>query len=314
MNIKKFYFMIYVFFLSISSSSYSIENKIIYKLNDQIITHVDVINESKYLSLLNPKIIQLGDQQIYQISKESLLREKIKIIEILNQRKKINTDNINIILNDDKLDIFIQKIYQNLGFTSYDDFKNYIESNKFDFELLKQKISVEILWNELIFFKFKDKVKINEKELQIELTEIKKNNTSLLLYEILIDLDDNIEEKFQLIKKSIKKNGIENTALIYSKSDSSSVGGKIGWINKLSLSPIIKENVSKIKKDEFTNPIRIPSGFIVLFIKDEKIESQNFDRDLEKKKLIEIKTNQQLNQFSSMHFNKIKKNIKLNEI
>lgn len=313
MNINKFLILIIIFLPLFKNNSYSLENKIILKLNDQIITLIDVINETKYLTLLNPNIKELDNKQIYQISKESLIREKIKIIEILNQRKKLNLNN-SISLEDDKLDIFIQQTYKNLGISSYTDFKNYIIKNKYNLELLKQKISIEVLWNELIFFKYKDKVKINEDELNKELIAIQNNNSSVLLYEILIDLDDNLEEKFELIKESIKKNGIENTAFIYSKSDSSTIGGKIGWINKLSLSPIIKKNISQLKVGEFTKPIRIQSGFIILFIKDERIENEKFNIDLEKKKLIQVKTNEQLNQFSSIYYNKIKKNIKLDEM
>lgn len=310
---NKLFFTILVIFLFLKNTSYAIENKILLKLNNQIITHYDVLNEIKYLSLLNPKINQLNNEEIYEISKNSVIREKIKTIEILNLRKKNESKNFSIRLEDEKLNIFIKQTYNSLGFRSYSDFESYIKKNEYDLELLKQKISLEILWNELIFFKYKNKVKISEEEIQKELLELKNNNPSLLLHEILIDFDDDINKKFELIKESIKKNGIENTASIYSKSDSSTTGGKIGWVNKLSLSPIIRKNISELNVGEFSKPIRIQSGFIVIFIKDKKIENESFDLNTEKKKLIEVKTNQQLNQFSNIYYNKIKKNIIINE-
>jgi len=314
MKMGKLIYQIIIFFILLQNSCNSFENKILLKINNEIITYVDVLNEIKYLSLLNPKINDMDNKIIFQLSKESIIREKVKKLEILENKKKENLNNIEIKLEDKKLNVFIEQTFKNLGFENFEQFENYVNQNSFDIELLKEKISIEILWNELIYKKFKDKIQINEEEIDRELTNIKEDENLLLLYEIQLELESDIETKFNSIKESITKDGFENAASIYSTAFSSKLGGKIGWINKYSLNKSIKEKVLKLNVGEFTDPIQIQSGFIILYLKNKKSNMEELDLNKKRLEIINLKINEQLNQFSNIYYNKIKKNTKVNEI
>ena len=143
----------------------------------------------------------------------------------------------------------------------------------------------------------------------------KQTSSSYLLSEILINVDNKnkIDELLEEIKTSINSNGFENTALIYSISDSSRSGGKLGWINEASMSKKILNQITSLKVGELTKPILIPGGFLILKINDKKKIEKKIDIETEISKVIREKQNVQLNQFSTMYFNKIMKDVKINE-
>ena len=131
-----------------------------------------------------------------------------------------------------------------------------------------------------------------------------------MLSEILFSIKNvnEFDEKYKLIKESIIKTGFKNTANIYSVSDSSKLGGKIGWIKKSQLSDVIKNEIEKINMGEVSRPIKIVNGYIILKLEDKKIEKKEVNFDEELKELINHERNKQLNQFSILYFNKIKIN------
>ena len=165
-------------------------------------------------------------------------------------------------------------------------------------------------------YKYKSKVKINANEIKNEVQNKKEKMKKFFLQEILFEVKENekLIDKHQLILDNIKNKGFENTALIFSISDTSKKNGNIGWVNENSLNNLILSEIKKIKVNEFTKPITIPGGFLILKLKDvERLDSE-FNLDEEVNKIIRAKTNQQLNQYSAIFYNKIKKDIKINEI
>ena len=300
-------FLLLIFFLSIQTSVFAFENEIIVKVDNKIITKIDIKNEAKYLSSLNPNLKNLKENDLFQIAKSSLIREKIKEIEI----SKI--DNINI--NQDYLNNIISSIYKNIGLTNKNEFLNYLKIQNIDIEEIEKKISKEAIWNQLIYKKYKKKVKIDENKIKKEIENNKQFANSYLLYEITFNTEkkDDLQIIFEKIKKSIEINGFENTASIFSISDTSKVGGKLGWINENSISKKIVEEIKNLNDGEYTNPIQIPGGFLVLSVKEKKTLEQ--ETDVEAEFLLKVKalTNQQLNQYSNIYFNKIKKKIKIYE-
>ena len=302
----KLYYLAILFFSFFINNSFSLENKILFKVNGEIITYIDVVNEAKYLRLLNPKINDLNNERIFKIAQESLISENIKKIEILSKYKKLN-------LNEDQIKPYLENTYKNLGFENFSDFEKYILKNNYTLLDVKKKIMTELLWNEIIFKQFINKVKIDNKLIEKQLLKIKDDNVMLFLNEILLDPSTNIEESFNYIQNSIAENGFENTALIHSISNTAKSGGKIGWINKLSLNPVILKEIEKLGINVYSNPIRIQSGFLIIKISEIKKNPNQFNIEDERKKLINQKTNEQLQQFSNIYFNKIKKNISINE-
>ena len=299
--------ILFLFLLFFNSEAYSVETKIIVKIDNKIITNIDILNEVNYLKVLNPNLTKLDKNQIFQIAKNSLIREKVKEIEI----SKIN----NVEIETEYLENIITNIYQQIGLKNKDDFINYIKNNNIDLKTIKKKLSNEALWNRLIYKKFISKVKIDEQKIKEEIKKTERTINSYLLNEIAFSVDQNekLVELFDKIKISIKENGFENTASIFSLSDTARTGGNLGWINEGSIDKNILNKLQNLNLGEFTDPILIPGGFVILLLKDQKKISQKIDFNAEFSSRVRDSQNQQLNQFAIIFFNKIKKDINIYE-
>ena len=287
--------------------SYAIENKIILKVNKEIITSVDVFNEARYLKTLNKNLINIDNKEIINIAKTSLLREKVKEIEILRYP--------DIEVSREYLDSIIRSIYLNLGLKNKQEFINYLEINNIDLNIVEKKLSNEAMWNQLIFKKFHKKIKIDIENIKKEIETDKKFSISYNLNEILyfVEKREDRDKIFLKIQESVKMNGFENTASIFSISNSSKTGGNIGWVNEGSINKEILKELKKLKKGEYTNPIQTPSGFLILYLVNKKEIEQSYNIDEELSSRVKNIQNQQLNQYSNIYFNKIKKDIKISE-
>ena len=305
--LKKFYLIILIILVSLNSASLAIENKILIKIENEIITNIDLENEYKYLLALNKNLKEIDIERMYQFSRNSIIKEKIKKIEILK-----NIDSIS--LQEKYIENLLKNVYLKLGMKDINEFKIYLKNKKIDYEYVKRKIEIEAIWNELIYKKFSSKIKIDQEKLKDKISK-KKEINSYNLSEILFEVNNTIDlkNKYSQIKKIIENESFENAAVLFSISDTSSNGGKLGWIRQDTLNEKIEEKISMLKIQEITEPIVIPQGFIILKLNEIKKIKLEIDADLELKKLIKIKTNEQLNQFSRMYFNKIKKNIEINE-
>ncbi len=304
--IKNFLLLFLINFF-LNTAALSIENKIILKINNEIITSIDIFNEAKYLKALNPNLKNLDKVKLMQVAKTSMIREKIKELEIL----KYNVNEISEVY----LESLIKNIYTNIGLKNKEEFEIYINSFDIDMSIIKKKIKYEALWNQLIYEKFYKKLKIDREKL---IKEIQRNNQKLksyLLYEIVYNVDQNAESKkvFEKIKKSIANEGFENTASIFSISESSKLGGNLGWINENSINNKINKEILKLQIGEYTNPILIPGGFLILYIKDKKEIEIEIDIKKELEKKVRSLQNEQLNQYSTIYFKKIKKDILIDE-
>ena len=288
-------------------NSNSIENKILFKVNNEIVTSLDILHELKYLQTINKEFEIIKKEEAFQISKNSLIREKIKEIEI----KKIVRE---IKFKDKILDNLILKYFKELKITSISEFEKFFLSKDIDPNKIRKKIIIEVLWNELIYKKYKKNIKINK---QLIVDYLKKNDKQLefLISEILFDISENedLDSKFNLINNTIEKNNFSQAALVYSISETANKGGKLGWVKESILSKNILIELKKLKIGEHTDPILVPGGFLILRLLDLREISKNFDLNKEIKKIVNEKTNQQLNRFSNIYFNKIKKDIKINE-
>ena len=307
---KRYFFLICYFFFSNFSILNAVENKIEFKINNEIITTIDIIKELNFLAAFNPKILELDKDKIFEISKNSTIKEKVKIIEILKFKKKIEIDK-------EYLSQLVEESYMKINLKSENEFLEHLSKYNLNFDDLKKKLTVEALWNQLIFFKFKSKIKIDENEIKKEIINDKNNKIlSFNLSEIIFNVgkNQNLKENFEQIKKEISLNGFENTATIYSVSQTGNIGGKLGWISQNSINKKLNNKIKELNVGEYTQPIVIPGGFLVIKLNEIKKEEKKINLDKEIKKQIAIKTNQQLNQFSNMYYNKIKKNIKIEKL
>ena len=289
------------------NNSLAIESKIIVKINDKIITNIDIKNEANYLRALNPKLKTLKENKIFEIAKSSLIREKIKELETsrLNQN----------IISKDYLESIIEKIYKNIGLKSKNEFIDHIANFKISISSVEKKLTNEALWNQLIYQKFYPKIKVDENKIKNEIKSYKQYSNSYLLYEILFSTKENEKsiDLYNRIEKSISENGFENTASIFSVSESSKTGGRLGWIDESSVNKKIFKEISVLKIGEYTKPILLPGGFLILKVDDKKSVEKKIDIENELIQRIKATQNEQLNQYSIIFFNKIKKEIIIDE-
>ena len=299
---------VFIIFFTFINNTLGYENKILFRVNNEIITSVDILNEINYLSSLNKSFKNLQKEKIFQIAKNSIVREKIKKITLLKIFEEIKLD-------DKDLNRSLISNYSNLGINNNDELNQYLKKFNLDIKKIEKKIVINALWNQVIYSRFSSNVKIDINKLKEEILKDNKQ-TEFLLSEIVFDLDLNevLDNKFDLIKKSILQDGFENTALIYSISDTSTNGGNLGWIKESSINKKIKNEISKLEINEYTSPITIPGGFLILKLSEIKKTEREIDLDKELETIIRIKTNDQLNQFSNIFLNKIKKDIIISEL
>ena len=290
------------------------ENKVFikFKVDNEIITNIDLENEKNYLIALNNNLANVSNKELNELSKNSLIKEKIKNKELVK------------FFDLEKVETFGEKItknyYENAGIKSKEDFKKYLLKFNLDYSEVKRKLTVVAMWNRLIYKKYNDKININEDKLKKNLSDKIKNSSQEMveynLSEIVFDLDSNeeINNKYKLIQKNINKYGFKETASLISISDTANSGGDVGWIKRTHLSKNIIEKLNLIEIGKYTDPIQVNNAFIVLKINDVRKVTKNINFNNEFEKLIIIEKNRQLNNFSIIHFNKIKKNINISEI
>ena len=282
------------------------ENKILFKIDNEIITTIDIYEEIKFLKVFNPEINSLSDVELFEISKNSLIRDKIKKIEIMKFVKELKVD-------DKFLLKLVERKYSRLNINSIKNFEKYLKKENLNIEIVKEKFIIELMWNDLIYQKFSKKVVIDKERIKNEISQNsqKKLQKEFLLSEIVFNVTnkDEFNNKYQKILLDIEKVGFKKTALIHSNSDTAANGGLIGWVKEVNLNKRLKKVISELKAGQFSKPVRTSSGFIIIKIDEEKEYVSKFNQADRINEIIRFKTNEQLNQFSNMYLNKLKKNL-----
>ena len=296
---------IFTFFNTTTKSDVSI----VVSIDQKIITNYDIQNEANYLQILNPDLKQLDKENILKLSKESLVREIIKKNEV---EKVFDFSLENPFVNE-----YLKNLYTKLNFTNENEFNDYI-INFSDYSLddIKQKLKIEIAWNELIYLKYKNQINIDKEKLKIKINQLSdKTIKEYKLSEIVFmkRKNENLQDLISLIKSNIKEIGFNNTANIYSISESAKFGGNIGWIDENNLTDKLVGSLEKISIGQHTDVIQLGNNFIIIKIDEIKETNSPIDKNKELEKMIKFETNKQLNQFSRIFFDKSKKNYNINE-
>ena len=311
MMIRKISYLIIIIFIFLTNIKVHAKSEIYVDLtvNEKILTNYDIEKEINYLKILNPQLRELKRNQISQIARNSLINEIIKKDELLkffNFEKKITI-----------IDKIYKEFYTNLGYPKEDDFKKILIKKKtYTNDEIKNKMKIEFFWNRVILERYSDQVKIDKEKLLKKIdNDVNKFETEYLLSEIFFNKDKDliINEKIKEIERSITEVGFNNTASLFSQSESANLGGKIGWINEKSLSQKIIDELKITKNGNHTKVIQFGNNFLILKIEDKKTKEINIDKEDMLEKIIEFEKNKQLNQFSNIYFNKIKVNYSINE-
>ena len=307
MLLKKFlYFLVIIIFFSQPSIS-EMKVEIEMQIGDDILTNIDFLKEQNYLIALNNNLKGLEKNQIKKIAKESLIREKIKKAELIKfyDFKKV----------DKYSDEILVDFYKRLNFNNESEFENYIKQYDLKISEIKEKLKIERFWNEMIYNKYKHQININEKEIEKKINKQRSFLYEYNLSEIMFELkqDESLNKKYDLILQNISNKGFKNSANIFGISDSSKFGGNLGWISQNQLNDIFLKELKNMKLDEITKPIQTGAGYLILKLNDKRKSEVKMDlKKMFRQKVIEER-NRQLNQFSLIYFNKIKKNIFISE-
>ena len=286
------------------------ETNIVIKVNNEIITNIDIENEIRYLVALNNELKETSEEILKNLAKQSVIKEKIKKKEV-SKYFKFNS-------SQEYLDTIIKDYYTKLGIDSLENFKIFLQEYDLRLDVVKNKIEIELLWNQLIGRQYQDQIIINKKDLENKVEKYLKENEltkEFNLSEIVFQIKNNNEiiEKKNLIKKDIVKKGFKSAANIYSISESSKFGGELGWIKSNQLSNKILDILTNLSIDEISEPIKIPNGYMILKIND--IREITIEKDKEKllDDLIKVETNNKYSQFSIIYYNKLKLNSVISE-
>ena len=308
-NKIKLILIFYFLFINILNTNLLANIIIKVKVNNEIITNIDLAKEAEYLKILNPSLSQLDDDKVLELAKISLINEIIKKREIMKF--------IDISKKNQFVEEYLKNLYSKLNYNSENEFKNELDlKNNYSIDEIKEKIKLELLWNEVIFNKYNQQIKIDKERLKKKINNIKnENQKEYFLSEIIFKKkkDESLENLINQIKLSINDIGFNNTANIYSISESSKFGGKLGWINENSLSNLISDKLNDIREGEYTDIIQISNNYLLLKIDQIKVSEIKIDKQKELNKLIQLETNKQLNQFSRIYFNKSKINYSIDE-
>jgi peptidyl-prolyl cis-trans isomerase SurA len=307
--IKKLKVLIILIYF-IASQAYALENKIILKVDNDIITSLDIFEEIKTLKFFNENLNQISNEEIYKIGLESLLNHKIKKNEVL-----VNFGNLNL-KNEDYLKALIENTYKKKGYKNLREFKDKLINKGINFNYYEEKIKTNILWGQIVYSKYSNKIIVDENDLLEKIKNQKNLNRSFNLSEIVFQIENinELDTKYQLIKSDIEKIGFENSILKYSQNISSDNNGQLGWVDEKFINKNIQDQLDNIAIGAITKPIRIPSGFLILKKNDVKTIEQEIDIEEELKKLVNYERDKLLNNYSNIYFNKVKNNLNINAL
>ena len=306
---KLLYLLIIIFinFLFIQSSiSFGKDIKIVYKINDTIITNYDIDYELSYLTALNKDLKNLPKKDVILSAEKSIVREIIK----KNHIDKIYNIDYQKAINDTTITDLVDNFRSRLGYDNETSFKKYLTENNINYNDLKKKFVIERFWNQLIFDKYNSLFTIDKNKINTKVENIIENNLEIVTYnlsEIVFSAKNEIEiNKIYLdIKESIDKVGFKETVSLYSISDSAKLGGEIGWVNENQISEKIKQIIMDLDQNELSEPFVTAGGIIILRLNEKKSESVKIDKEKEIERIIQSEKNKFFNEYSLIYFKEL---------
>ena len=278
----------------------SLENKIVVKVGDKIITEFDIKN--KILSSLI-----LAEQNINQANIDALKGPTLESI-IIHQLKKIELSKFNFQNDKSEIVLYINQITR----SKVENLKSRFDENGLDFDLFYEEIETQLKWQKLIYSFYNEKINIDENEINKEIEDLstrQKNSEEFRIseLEVLLNNDKNDKNLIDNIDNQIKQIGFENAVIKFSVSNSSANKGDLGWINAATLSKKISEIVSNLKIGQISKPIIRQNSVLFLKLADKRTTViKNQDLKILKNNLINQKKNELFNLYSNSHLSKLK--------
>ena len=297
-------FVIFFFLLNFGTSAFGvIQNKILIKIENEIISSYELKNKINTLIVLsNKEVNQSNIDKIKKIAVNELINLKMKKIELAKYNLEIDRNNLNSYLNK-------------ISSGNIQEFKNKFKVNNLDYNFYLDEIKTQLTWQKLIFSLYKDKVIIEEKEINDDLEKSLKLNSTIKEYnlsemDILLDNNTDLSKKLSEINFQIQNYGFEETAKQFSGSYSASEGGRLGWLSEKSLSNKILNRVNKLKINEISDPIISGNSLMLIKLNNVRVKQvQNLNTEDLRKSIIKRRKNELFSLYSNSHLSKIKNNL-----
>jgi hypothetical protein len=302
-----FYFIFFLFY-SVDLNS-SVQEKILVKVDNEIISLYELNNQIKTILLLsNTELNQTNINNTKKIALSNLINLRIKKKEVLK---------FNIIIDEQKINAYLKQISKN----DLNNLKNKFKLNKINYEVYVENIKTELSWQRLIYNKYNKKVAVNNKQIENKVQLIMKNNKKINEYnfskiELTFDTQNQIEKKIENINNLINEFGFDEAALKSRILEGQISKSDIGWVNESVLSKNIFVKIKNLKRNEVSLPIIVANNIILLKLNDKRIANTN-NLNIEKVKndLINQKQNEMFDLYSKNDLSKLKNNalIEFNE-
>ena len=289
----------------VSKSKTLIKDALYATVGSKAITKLDIVNEIKIILILSSESFSDENKdQIQAMATQSIIKRTIKMIET-EKYKSLKFSPTDL---ENELGKWAQNSKMDL-----DTFKNTFVANKINFSDITARIKTELLWNSLIFELYKDRLMVNEDEINDQLKTIQneKEVEEYLISEIVIKPvpKNKLESAFKEIKNKIKDEGFEKVAMSLSISETAFKGGNLGWVNENSISAKFKSQIINTAVGNVSQPIILPQGILFFKIRDKRKFKKNINLNDLKRQLINSEKTKILNMYSLSHFDNLKKTI-----
>ena len=294
-----FFSIILLIFLLIPKDTFAkLENQILIKVENKIITRFEVKN----------KIITTLILSNEEVSQENIDRLKGQALDFLIQHKlrKIELEKYNLKSDSSKLENYLNQISSN----DIEGLKRKFNEYNLDYDLFKDEIDTQLKWQSLIYNIYSNKIDIDENIINKEIETILKNKKDIEEFklsqiEILLDENTQSDKKIKFLEKQIRIDGFDKTAIKYN--NSSGQNNNLGWINAKSLSKSIYSIIKNMKIGEISKPIKTQNSILFLKLEDKRIsKTEDFNKNELKKNLLIQKKNELFNLYSKSHLSKLK--------
>ena len=303
MRFVKIFLTVTLYFLGSSFLHASLENKIIVKVGNNIITEFDIKN--KILSSLI-----LANQEINQFNIDKLKQQTLESLIIL-ELKKAELSRFDFKNNSSEIELYIDQISQ----IDKNEIKLKFNERGIDYNIFYEEVETQLKWQKFIYNFYKNKINIDDSEVNNEIKKLstkRKNIQEFRISELEILLNNNKknEDLIKNVLNQIDLLGFENSVAKFSISSTSTNKGDLGWINSSSLSKQILEAVSELQVGQVSQPIIRQNSVLFLKLTDKRSTLlENKDLKVLKKNLINQKKNELFNLYSSSHLSKLKNSI-----
>jgi len=298
--------LIIIFLLIPIKSNAVIKNGMFATVGNKTITHFDIINEAKIILILNGQDYTEDKKEKLQKSAiRSLIKRNIKAIEI---------EKYNLGYNQSDVLREVERLVKRLNI-DIDQLKNIFASNGILYSSIIDQIRTELQWNTLIFEIYKDRLSINESEIEEQLKNLSESEIKeYLISELIIKpvSSELLEDKINEVKERIKTEGFENVVVELSISETAMTKGDIGWLSENAISDKFKSEIEKTKIGNVSEPIFLPAGILFFKVRDVRIKDEVTNLVEAKDDLVSDEKTKILNMHSLSHYENIKRSIEIN--